>query len=204
MLYLTTTFAEEKEEIKAARINLSKTNDFAIAIREFPKECIFERAMISHLCKAPNDYTGALRALPKQMRYLFTHALQSYLFNLIISERIKQGIGIKKIDGDVLVNGKPAAPLFGFQTRLGEKKAGEIEELVLEKTSLKTEDFRISQMPELSSKGTRKEIVLFPKDSQILETGKDEFFEGKHFIKIRFSLDKGNYATTLLREMLKN
>ena len=202
MLYLTTSFEKEKKEIKEARQNLEKTMDFSKAVKEFPKECAFEKAILNHLIKNQRDFLGALRVLPKQMQYLFTHALQSYLFNLVISERLEKGL--KKIEGDVLVNNIPTAPLFGFKTKFAEKKAGQIEKMVLEKEGLKPEDFKIREFPELSSKGARKEILLFPKEMKLLEIGKDEFFEGKNFAKISFKLEKGNYATTVLRELMKN
>ncbi len=38
---------------------------------------------------------------------------------------------------------------------------------------------------------------------KLLEIGKDEFYEGKLFAKISFNLPKGNYATIILRELMK-
>ena len=58
-------------------------------------------------------------------------------------------------------------------------------------------------MREMSSKGTRKEIVLFPKDLKLEEISEDEFNEGKLKARISFYLSKGNYATTVLKELMK-
>jgi len=203
MLYLTATCPKESEELSAARKELAKTRDFSKASKEFPVEQRYERSIIHHLCKYPNDFVGAFHNLPKPLRYLFTHAYQSHLFNSVIGERMKQGLGLKKVEGDILLEGLPTAPLYGFESRLAEGKAGEIEKNVLEKEGISLQDFKVKQMPELSSKGRRKEIVLHPKKLKFLGSGEDEFFEGKRTAKLSFELPKGCYATTVLREIMK-
>ncbi len=203
MLYLTHTNGREPEDIRAARENLAKTLDFVQASKDFPQEYTYERAIIHHLCKNPKDFVGAFAKLAKPLRYLFTHAYQSFLFNKIINKRIESGMGLKPTDDDVLENGLPTAPLFGYESKFSNGKIGEIEKSILEEEGITFEQFKINQMGELSVKGQRKEIVLFPQELKLLEIGKDEFFEGKLFAKISFWLQKGNYATTILRELCK-
>jgi len=203
MLYLTHTAEGEQEEIANARKRLAETLDFSEAIKIFPINFRYERAIIHHLCKYPKDFVGAFGKLPKQLRFLFTHAYQSYLFNLIIEERFRKGIGLKKTEGDILIDGLPTAGLFGFESKLAKGKPGEIEQRVLEKEGIKLEEFKVKKMAEISSKGARKGIVLFPKKMQLLGVEDDEFFPGKKAATISFELSKGNYATTVLREMMK-
>ncbi len=203
MLYLTHSVESEEEEVKEARKSLAKRNDFAEASRLFPVKCRYERAMLHHLCKHPNDFVGAFAKLPKQLRYLFTHAYQSYLFNLVIDERFRQGVGLKKVKGDILIENQPTAPLFGFESRLAEGKAGEIEAKVLQSEGLELQQFKVKQMPELSSKGSRKSIVLVPEKLKLVKIEEDEFYPGKLAATISFYLGRGNYATTVLRELMK-
>ena len=203
MLYLTATFAGEEEDIKNARINLSKTMDFSTASKEFPVKYRYERAIIHHLCKFPNDFAGGFRKLPRALCYLFTHAYQSYLFNKIIDARIEAGIGIGKNKGDVLEDGVPTAVLYGFESSLASGEPGKIEKEVLESEGLGLGDFKVKEMPELSSRGSRKVIVLVPQELELQGVEEDEFYEGKLAAKISFSLSKGNYATTVLRELMK-
>jgi len=204
MLYLTHSVQAEEEEIRKARQRLAETLDFKEATRLFPAKFSYERSMIHHLCKCPKDFVGAFGKLPKPLRYLFTHAYQSFLFNKVIEERFKQGVGLKKIEGDILIDGQPAGPLFGFESEMARGKAGEIEQKILEKEGLTLNDFRVKQMPELSSKGTRKSIVLKPGKLQLESIEEDEFYEGKMAARISFELTKGNYATTVLREIMKS
>ncbi len=203
MLYLTATAPQEDEELKKARAELAKTYDFSQASKAFPVKYRYERALIHHLCRYPKDYVGAFRALPKALRYLFTHAYQSHIFNKVIEKRIENGWGLKKVEGDILLDGKSAAPLFGFETELAKGEAGRVEKEALEAEGIELTQFKVKEMPELSSKGTRREIVLNPTSLKLEETGKDEFFPERKFAKISFELPKGCYATTVLREIMK-
>ncbi len=204
MLYLTSPSEGEEEEIAIARKNLAETKDFARATKEFPAKFRYERSILHHLCRFPHDFVGAFQKLPKHLAYLFTHAYQSYLFNEIINARIEAGIGINAVEGDVLDNGVPTGALLGFDSVLAQGEPGEIERKTLEKEGIWLESFRVKSFQELSCKGARKKIVLKPINPRINLVGHDEFNEGKLKLKISFSLDKGNYATTILRELMKS
>ena len=203
MLYLTAIDEREEEDVKIARKNLADTKDFSRAINEFPPKYRYERIIIHHLCKYQKDFVGAFSRLPKSLTYMFTHAYQSYLFNQIINERIGSGLGLKAAEGDVLEDGIATTQLFGFESKFSEGKIGEIERKVLEGEGIKPEDFYIKAFPQISSKGARKKILLFPEDLKLEEIGSDEYFEGALKAKISFKLEKGNYATTVLRELMK-
>ncbi len=203
MLYLTHAVDGEEEEIKAARKRLAETNDFAEATKLFPIKFRYERAMIHHLCKFPKDFVGAFGMLPKQLRYLFTHAYQSYLFNNVIEKRLEQGIGLKKVEGDILIDGFPTAPLLGFESKFASGKPGEIEKSVLEEEGIELRQFKVKKMAEISSKGARKSLVLRPEKMKLVGIEDDEFFPGRKACTISFELSKGNYATTVLREIMK-
>jgi tRNA pseudouridine13 synthase len=203
MLYLTHPAEKEPEELKKARKSLSETKDFSNASNEFPIQNRFERSMIHHLCKYPNDFAGAFSKLPKSMRYLFTHAYQALLFNEIIAERIRRGTGLKETDGDRLEEGIPTAPLFGFETKFSDGKAGQIEKEIIGKEGISLQEFRIPQLPEASSAGGRKKIALNPKKTEIKAIEEDELNTGKTKAALYFELEKGSYATTVLREIMK-
>ncbi|MBI2597824.1 MAG: tRNA pseudouridine(13) synthase TruD, partial [Candidatus Diapherotrites archaeon] len=77
------------------------------------------------------------------------------------------------------------------------------EKKIIKQEGIELSDFKIKAIPELSSKGSRKKIVLFPQKLKLKKIGEDELFEGKLKATISFELDKGNYATTVLEELLK-
>lgn len=205
ILYLTKTYAEEKEDIKNARINLAKTLDYKAALKEFPEDCRQEKAMLNPLVKDPTNFLKAFSNLPLKTQYLFTHAYQSYLFNKIIEKRISilKEKALLPIKDDILEDGIPTANLIGYETKFSLGLMGEIEKEILIEEKIDFSFFKIKSLSELSSKGNKKQIALFPKNFKLLKIEDDEFNIGKKALVISFFLSKGNYATTVLRELLK-
>ena len=73
----------------------------------------------------------------------------------------------------------------------------------MKEENLTFEDFKMNKLSELSSKGDRKSILLKPQNFTLTKIFDDEYNEGKKAITIKFFLTKGNYATTILRELIK-
>ncbi|WP_292389484.1 tRNA pseudouridine(13) synthase TruD [Methanosarcina sp. UBA5] len=93
------------------------------------------------------------------------------------------------------------APLPGYSTEFASGIPGEIEQTVLEELKVPLQGFNIEKVSEMSSKGTRREVILQvgPK----FEVGEDELNVGKSKAMLEFMLPKGSYATTVLREYMK-
>ncbi len=187
MLYLAKSYPGEPEETKQAREFLHKTEDFREAVKRFPKNLGYESSMINYLIENPDDFPGALRSLPKKLGMMFVHAYQSYIFNRALSRYILEGFDIERL------------PLPGHETELDE-----ITEEILLDEGISTSDFRIDGMGELSSKGTYRECFTPAKNLRILDIKRDELNRDSRKATLEFSLDKGSYATTLLREFMKN
>ncbi len=188
--YLTWVGPGEKEETKDARRRLSESWDWKSALGYFPDHLSFERTLLSYLSMHPRDYANALRKLPKNLVKMFVHGYQSFLFNRYLDERMVR-IGLDPVRGDIIVNGIPTGPLYGYNLELATGEPGEIESEIIRSEGIGLGDFRISQLPEASSKGARRPIYTLVRDYEILESGAD-------WLKIRFKLEKGSYATTVL------
>ena len=67
---------------------------------------------------------------------------------------------------------------------------------VLEREKILPADFQISEIPRLSTNGVRRELR-----AQVMDLQLD--VEDQSTIMFSFELQKGNYATTLLREFMK-
>ena len=105
MLYLAKPSVHEHPSSRQARGELHSTRDFKQALQNFPKPLRFERLMLRHLAEKPADFVGAFKQLPNKLQALFVQALQSYLFNRFLSERIKRGFSLNKAEvGDYLVS----------------------------------------------------------------------------------------------------
>jgi len=218
---------DDESEANDARRMLQETRDFDRAFREFPMKLTFERTMIGHLKDEPGDYLGALRTLPRNLLMMFVHAYQSHLFNRTMSERIRQGMSLKEPEvGDlVLPLSKEGVPdhdnpipvtadnlakasrnaregkafvsglIYGSESAFASGRMGEIERRIVEGEDIARLDFEIVGLREASSKGTRRELLAPYKDMSI------EFGEGD--VRFKFALNKGCYATSLLREFMK-
>lgn len=204
MLYLTASSENEKDDIKKARIELGKSGDFSKAINEFPLRQRYERAILHHLCKYPNDFAGGFSKLPKKLRFLFTHAYQSFIFNELIRLRIERGIGLTPQKGEPAEEGTALGLLPGYESEYSEGIIGELEKEVMGKEKVEFGEFKLKTLAECSSRGSRKAIQLFPKKMKLEKIEEDEFFEGKLCCRISFELSKGNYATTVLKELMKD
>jgi tRNA pseudouridine13 synthase len=92
-------------------------------------------------------------------------------------------------------------PLVGYETQFAEGQAGEIEREVVKELNIDVEGFKVPSIPELASKGLRREIIVPFKPE--FSVGEDEKNSGKTKVVLGFSLQKGSYATTVLREYMK-
>ena len=183
------------------RKRLAEERDFKKALSYFPKYMRFERLLLSHLAKHPMDYTNALRKLPRQLLLMFVHAFQSYLFNIVLSERVREK-AFEPEEGEFYCGSKCAFPDL---KKKGNKQDGFLVGLVigykiepsereldlLERFYIKPQDFKIKSLPEASSPGAHR-LLLSP---VIGFSHKDNL--------ISFSLPSGAYATAFLREFLK-
>lgn len=93
------------------------------------------------------------------------------------------------------------APLPGYNTEFASGIPGEIEQAVLEELKVPLQGFNIEEIPEMSSKGTRREILLHVEPKFKVE--EDDLNPGKSKAVLEFMLPKGSYATTILREYMK-
>ncbi len=163
---------------------------------------------------------------------MFLHAYQSYVFNIILSRRILKFSIHEAVVGDImcfknemglpdtsrlqsvtkdnldginnLINRGRAfvtAPLVGYDTRFAQGEPGEVEKAVIGDLNINLEGFKVPAMPELASKGLRREIIMPFKPEY--SASEDELNVGKTKLTFEFTLQKGGYATTVLREYMK-
>lgn len=226
--YVAQPDEEEDDASREARERLQKERDYGAALGYFPQKLTFERMVIGWLDRNPGDYVGAIRVLPSNLQMMFVHAYQSYMFNRILSERIRRGLPFNEpLVGDVVLPadryGLPdhdkyvpvtnnnidmvrkqvadgrafvSAVLYGQDSVLAEGEMGEIEMAVVEAEGVKLQDFKVPQIPDCNSRGSRRELIAGYKDLSV--SCSDDVLD------ISFSLGKGCYATVLLREFMKS
>jgi tRNA pseudouridine13 synthase len=105
MLFLGQPSAHEHPSSRRARELFRLKRDFKQALEVFPKQLRFERLMLSRLVEKPDDFVGAFKRLPIRLQELLVQAYQSFLFNLFLSERIRSGLSLDRVEvGDYVVS----------------------------------------------------------------------------------------------------
>jgi tRNA pseudouridine13 synthase len=92
--------------------------------------------------------------------------------------------------------------LFGSDSTFSEDKMGEIEHKVIEKEKIDPRDFIIPEIPYISSAGSRRPLLAIFSNFEY-KLIKDELNDNKKALVLNFELQKGSYATSLLREFMK-
>jgi tRNA pseudouridine13 synthase len=96
-----------------------------------------------------------------------------------------------------------AAPLVGPNLPPSKGIQGEIEQKILEAENVSPEQFKISFMPEATAEGRIRAILNPVWNLQQEEIAEDRENEGKQMMKLGFTLNRGSYATVVLREFMK-
>jgi len=168
------------ESIEARKQLQENWGDFKTALEAFPVQMRFERSVLSHLAIHPNDYVNAFKKLSKFTYKLFTHAYQSYLFNILLTNRIQNE---QSLEGE--------GPLIGYAS---ENLFTEAKDL-LDSEGITQEELRNTSFLESSVRGNMRKWALEVKNLHYLYNS-DE-------IQLDFELQKGGYATVFLREIMK-
>ena len=188
-MYISKTGETDTEEMKKTRKNAFK--NLKNALSAFPKSCNYERDMISHLVENPKDFKGALRKLPTGLVKMCVSAYQSYIFNRALFELMQKNRAKK--DTTIPVPG------YLFSSRIFSKEEDECVEKLLLQEKISPCMFKIKEMPELSSEGEKRPAFAPFYDFEIISVSKDNQNKGKTKATLRFTLDKGSYATVFLR-----
>lgn len=227
MRYVANPMDDEDSDANDARRALQESRDFERALKEFPQKLTFERTMITCLKDRPGDYLGALRTLPKNLLMMFVHAYQSYLFNKILSERIRAGMSLREPEvGDlVLPLSKTNVPDHDYPIPVTEGNLNKARKSTLDGKAFVSglifgmeSQFADGRMGEIERRVVGAEeidkmdfqIVGLREASskgirrELLAQFKDLTidFDGE-VATFRFVLNKGCYATSFMREFMK-
>lgn len=226
--YVANPLEGEDPESYEVRAAFRDTGDVQTALRRYPKSYGFEKAILNQMASRPGDFVGALRALPFNLLMMFVHGYQSFMFNRILSERMRRGIPIHEpVAGDLVLPADSAglpdrtrtidvtcdnlervaercragkawvsAILFGSEPEFAGGEPGQIEKDVVASEGVRPEDFIIPDIPRISSKGTRREILAPVRNLNAEVQGES--------LSLSFELTRGSYATCLVREFTKS
>ena len=184
------------------------------AIDILPKRMHDERRLLQILADG-RSHQAAVFSLPKNLLRLFLSAAQSHFFNQLLMQRLSTLDQLT--DGDIAVkhaNGacfrvehavaeqprvdsfeiSPSAPLYGSKVMLATGKTGQAEEALLEKSGFTLDSWKLTQG--LTMTGQRRSLRVPLSEPEIIAAD-------DHYLTLSFALPKGSYATSVLRELIK-
>ena len=97
---------------KEARQIWKETKDASLALKKMPRQCIAENAILFFLSNQRKEedgnysttaYYSAIMKIPRNLRTMYVHAYQSYVWNSVASKRIDL-YGLKLVVGDLVID----------------------------------------------------------------------------------------------------
>ncbi|ACL17394.1 tRNA pseudouridine(13) synthase TruD [Methanosphaerula palustris] len=219
--YVGKSSPDEDPVVAAARDEYLETRDPQLALHHLPVHLRYERAMLHHLTNHPDDYLGALQALPPKLLSMLVSAFQSYLFNMVLSARLEAELTLMDpIPGDRLhfTNGRidiateanlatatmhirrgrcriglfvPGAEPFTPQGRMDQMMEDLLKEHQIDRVSFK----QAETVVKTRFSGASRPIALTATVDAVVE---------ENDLTLRFPLPPGHYATTVCREYMKS
>lgn len=199
-----------REGMEEAVVN----EEYELLLEQYPYT--YERSVLKQLAHG-KDYLQALKSVPAHILTLYVHAYQSYLFNELLTMRLKRMDLQDVAVGDIICTEKferrayakvtssnitrvrngnysSVLPIVGYKTRVYADTKSDLD-LLLERENVSLEDFKMKKMPFLSVRRTYRKIV-----------GEYEDLSWEHkdnALYCEFFLPKGEYATVFIEHLLE-
>jgi tRNA pseudouridine13 synthase len=211
-IFLCYTTEYDTRFSKEIREKCRDPKNYRSVINILPKGMDLERNLLRSLANG-KDYIGALRSIPINIRRLFVHAYQAFVFNRCLSDMIRTGesiISCAKNDfcfklENKLTLGKlmryfdndstglvPAMHLPGYSFKSTNGRSERKLSVLMREENITPKDFYLKEMQELSVEGGFRQLPLMVKD-----------FSYSDNLLVNFKIPIGAYATILLRELMK-
>lgn len=203
-----------RDEQWRAGIEAYQRGDLVRALELFPRHCRSEREVLQRLVARPDGFERAFSVIHPRLKKLYLSALQSWFFDQVVEQRISQidailpgDLAWKHVNGacflveDAVVESERArtfeisatGPLFGCKMKQPAGKPLEIEQHILDNEHILPVDFDLGGG--LRMEGERRPLRV-PLEAPSFQIEGDR-------LELEFSLPKGSYATSLIREITK-
>jgi tRNA pseudouridine13 synthase len=207
--------AQVRDERWQAAIAAYRRGDPEESLRLFPAHCRTEREILQRLVKRPEAWEKAFQAVHPRLKGLYLSAFQSSQFDSLLDERLDTFDRVMNgdlawkhdngscflVEDEIKEAGRaqrfeisPSGPLFGCKIKLPAGQPLAMEEKLLQTEGLILADFDLPGG--LRIEGGRRPLRV--------PLGEAYPLPDNDGIILQFSLPKGSYATSVLREIMKS
>lgn len=197
-----------------AAIEAYGQEDLAGALRLMPAHCRSERDVLQRLVSRPGAWEKAFGAVHPRLKKLYLSAYQSSLFDRVVEQRLNAldqlqpgDLAWKHVNGacflveDVQADLErvrnfeisASGPMFGVKMKQAEGTVRMAEERVLAQEAITLESFDLGNG--LRVEGERRPLRV--------ALGEPSFSLNGDLLIVEFTLPKGSYATSVIREITK-
>jgi tRNA pseudouridine13 synthase len=218
--FVSTHADNEGAEAAEGRNFYAETGDPKETLHLLPVRLSLERALLHHLVKNPGDFAGAFHTFPRTLRSMFVSAVQSWFFNRVLSMRIEEGRGLSEPgQGDHIHYPDGRSDIVSPATIRMAVMQVKRERCRLALFMPGSEPFDASGPDDKNMAWLMEEqgitAEMFGAASTFLETrfsgalrsillqSSIRMEQGNERLLFSFSLKPGQYATTVLREIMK-
>jgi len=189
--------------------------DLAAALEQMPRHCRSERDVLQRLVAKPDSWEKAFSAIHPRLKKLYLSAYQSYLFDKVVALRLENIDQV--MEGDLAwkhLNGacflvehaedeapraaafeiSASGPMFGSRMKPPGGVVLALEQRILADEGVRGGDFDLGGG--LCMEGERRPLRV-PLEAATCQVDDDQ-------LQLEFSLPKGSYATSVLREITKS
>lgn len=191
-----------------------RQGDLAGALEQMPRHCRSERDVLQRLLAKPGTWEKAFSVIHPRLKKLYLSAYQSFLFDKVVALRLENidqvlagDLAWKHLNGacflveDLAAEAPRAAgfeisasgPMFGSRMKQPDGAVLAMEQRILEEEGVLAADFDLGSG--LRVEGERRPLRVPLGDATCQADG--------DLLRLEFSLPKGSYATSVLREITK-
>lgn len=203
-----------RDPVWRSAVEAYQAGDLSAALEQMPRHCRSERDVLQRLVAKPAAWEKAFSAIHPRLRKLYLSAYQSDLFDRIVELRLQNidqvmvgDLAWKHLNGacflvedDKIENLRAdsfeisaSGPMFGSHMKQPCGAVLELEQQVLAAEGIRSEDFDLGSG--MNMEGGRRPLRI-PLGEAACQLAGD-------LLELEFSLPKGSYATSVIREITK-
>ena len=173
----------QKADIFEALEAYEKSNNASTSIAHLKFKTGIEGLILSSLATKPSNFKEAIKKLPRKQQTLYCHAYQSFIFNRLLSKRVKR-FGLAVLPGDLVYKDgdviflseddvdaytidQVLLPLPGISVKLPENDCKNIFEDIVNEEGIDFNNLNKATAKEFDISGSYRKIVVIPENLSI-------------------------------------